>query len=398
MATYQSVYNATIETTRYILDSVSVDGSWGTVDFADWGPIITALNVDHLLLCGLAIEEEWTVINDSSTFQCSLKKCLDYLANNVNEDGSFGADFWDTCKLATIVVEHSLQGYFDYEKINAYILQYVRDGRLQIHTDEYSRSTEWSGPGTYAACVSYLLNVKEIDLANSVLSDALDLQQNDGSFVGKKARTGDNLIHPIWHTAQMLRVLLKSKYQNNADLIDKIVHWMESIQGAGGEFDNFGQYIIYYTAYGALAYLALPNTPQPYTERAIDFLLSKSQNGKYDDFGGTIMVAQVFEAYLRSNDLQNIYRDIQMKQAQKLLLEVKQLRAQIEQQSKQISEYAIQIQEYKDRYKDADIILSKKDVWKFSIVFGFVTLLLGIIVPVLINVIVAIMTTPTLPT
>ncbi len=383
MVTHQAVNNAVVEITQYMLNSVSQEGSWGTIDYTDWGPIISALNVEHLLHCGLSIEDTWTVQNDTNLYQCSIEKCLEYLSGQIHSDGSFGADFWDTCKLATIIVEQNLYSYFDYNKIHAYILQFIASGGLHTQADDYSQSAEWSGPGTYAACAYYLFCANEKDLANSVLSDAIALQQSDGSFVGKKTRTGDNVIHPIWHTAQMLRVILKSKYSNDADLVQKTTHWIESIQGDDGEYDDFGQFVTYYTAYAALAYLALPQRPQPHTDRSIGYLLRKTRNGKVDDFGGTIMTAQALSAYLNPNDLINVYQTIQISSAKKLLTENQQLK-------EEVKTLSAKIEEYDTKYKNADIVLSKKDAWKWGLWFGLITLILGIIVPILINLVVGV--------
>lgn len=385
VATYQTILNATVETTQYMLNSVSPDGSWGTVDYTDWGSIITALNVNHLLFCGLSVDEEWMVLSDQKSYSCSIKVCLGYLATQVHDDGSFGADFWDTCKLATLIVEHSLYEYFDYDKIKDYIIRFINDGGLEVSAFDYSKSVEWSGPGTYAACVNYLLRINERDLANSVLTAAISLQQPDGSFVGKKTRTGDNVIHPIWHTSQMLEVILKSGYSNNANLVDSIVQWIESVQGSSGEYDDFGQFVTYYTSYAALAFLKLGNRPQPYTDQAIDYLVAKSHNGKYDDFGGTIMVAMVYDAYLNPNDLRNVYQTIQLSQAKKLLVEVKL-------QKEQIAILSQKLEEYDEKYKDVDIAFSKKEIWKLGLWIGFLTMSLGIVVPVIVNVIVTLVT------
>lgn len=384
MADHKQILDAVIETTQYMLNSVSEEGAWGVSDYSDWGPIITALIVEHLLLCGVPIDKEWTVINNSNTYQCSLKKCMNYLAGKIHDDGSFGADFWDTCKFAALIKEKHLEEYFEYEKVHSYIIQFVKGGGLRVQGDDYSQSAEWSGPGTYAACAHYLLRAGERDLADKVLSDAIAMQQSDGSFVGKKTRTGDNLIHPIWHTSQMLKTMLEfGSYDEGR--VKRIEDWIISVQCPDGQYDHFGQFITYYTAYAVLAYLALPKSPAPHTDLAIEYILKKSQNGKYDDFGGTIMAAQAFDAYLSEKVLKNVYQTIQISQANVLLLENNQLKDQ----TKALEE---QVRAYDEKYKDADIILSKKDAWKLSVIFGTVTLILGLIVPVLINAAVAMIT------
>ena len=380
MLNHQNVYNAATQITEYILKSVSAEDSWGTTDYTDWGPIITVLNVENLLKCGISVNEGWTIVKGKDTTHCSIEKCINYLSNKVQCNGAFGADFWDTCKLATLIVEYNLHDYFEYNKIHAYIMDFVAGGGLEVQTTDYSQSAEWSGPGTYAACVQYLFLSGERDIANDILSKAIALQQIDGSFVGKKNRTGDNIIHPIRHTAQMLKVILKSNYGNDADKIEKIKHWMESVQGSSGEYDDFGQFITYYTAYAALAFLALPTYPQPHTDLAIDYLLSKVHDGKVDDFGGTVMAVQAFDAYLGANSVSSIYKTIQISHAEDLLIENKELKNNIEELSKTI-------EQYHEKYKDADIVFSKKDAWKWGIWFGLITLLLGVILPIIINVI-----------
>lgn len=380
MVNHQNVYNSVTQITEYILGSVSSEGSWGTTDYTDWGPIITVLNIEHLLKCGLSISEEWTIVKEDKTSHCSIEKCINYLSKIVRDDGSFGADFWDTCKLATLIVDNKLYDYFEYNKIHSYVMDFVTSGKLETQSTDYSQSAEWSGPGTYAACIQYLFLVGERNLANELLTKAIALQQKDGCFVGKKNKTGDNVIHPIWHTAQMLKVILKSSYGNDADKIDAIRHWMESVQGNNGEYDDFGQFVTYYTSYAALGFLELPTHPQPHTDLAIDFLLSKVRNGRVDDFGGTIMAVQVFDAYLGTNSVSSVYQSIQISHSKELLIENKELKEEIEDLSKII-------EQYQEKYKDADIVISKKDAWKWGIWFGLITLVLGIIIPIIINVV-----------
>lgn len=384
MADYKKIKQAIIDITQYMLESVSPDGSWGTLDFTNWGPIITALNIEHLLRCGVPIDKEWSVSGGQGEYICSIRKSLQYLNQNVHENGSFGADFWDTCKLARIIKQYGLESFFDYEKIHSYIVEFVKTDGLLKQANDNSASGEWSGPGTYAACADYLLisdQPNDHSLAKAIIDEALKLQQANGSFTGKKKKTGDNVIHPVWHTAQMLMVLVKSSYQYDEGLINSIANWIIDVQGDSGEYGDFGQYVSYYTGYAILAFQALPCVPRINLEKALEFMLNRVQGGKVDDFGGTVMAVEAFDSYIKQNDLQDIYHIIQVEKNELLLAD----NLRLEHEILTLSE---ELQTFKDKYKDADIVLSKKEVWKLGIWISTVILILGIIFPIIVNIII----------
>ena len=172
----------------------------------------------------------------------------------------------------------------------------------------------------------------------------------------------------------MLKAMLKCGYQNDEERINKITHWIESVQGTNGEYDDFGQYVTYYTSYAVLAFLELPHRPQHSTDLSVEYLLAKSKNGKVDDFGGTIMAAQAFAAYIGPNSLSTVYDTIQISRSKELVIENGELKKQIQLLNKKINEYD-------KKYKNADIVLSKKEAWKLGIWIGIITLILGIILP-----------------
>lgn len=379
MIPYQEVLNAEIEITKFLLQTVSSDGSWATADFSDWGPVITVLAVEHLLRCGVTLEDEWVLESDSSS-RFSLRKSIEYLNKNIHEDGSFGADFWDTCRFGCVIIEQNLKEFFPYQAIHDYIVDFAKSDKLQKLSSEIGPSSDWSGPGTFAMCANFLFLSDDRDLGNEVLTEALKMKQSNGCFTGKKNKTGDNKIHPIWHTAQMLMALMKSSFANNEELINCIISWIEQAEGENGEYDDFGQVSIYYTSYAVLAMQSIPSQPSSHLEAAIRFLLSQNRKGKYGDCGGSVMVADALRRQLQPNDLSSIFSFIRMSDA-KMIWE-KNIDLQ-----RQIDEFKEKITEYERKYSGADIVLSKKDVWIIGIWITVVVLLLGIIAPIIINIV-----------
>ena len=379
MFRYQDILDAEIEITRCLLNTVSNDGSWGTADFSDWGPIITVLAVEHLLRCGYTIDDEW-VSDAIASERFSIRKSIHYITEKIHEDGSFGADFWDTCRFGCVIIEQKLQSFVEYHKVHNYIVDYVKSGKLQTLSNQVGSHSDWSGPGTYAVCAKFLFLAGDRDLGNEVLSEAIKMQQHNGCFTGKKTKTGDYKIHPIWHTAQMLMVLMKTPYANNGELIDRIVQWIELAQSDNGEYDDFGQIGIYYTAYAILAMQCIPSQPSAHLDAAVLFLLSQNRNGKYGDCGGTVMVADAFGHLLQPNDLSSISASIRMSDAKSIWEENKTLRSEIENLKKENDEL-------ENKLSSADIILSKKDAWKLGIWVAIIIFLLGIIAPIIINVV-----------
>lgn len=88
-----------------LINSISDEGYWK--DFDDsWSPIISAFALDLLLHAGLRPEDEWYVYrNEIKIFK--LVQVINYLNSRINEEGFFGTDFWDSCKLAHTIVEHN---------------------------------------------------------------------------------------------------------------------------------------------------------------------------------------------------------------------------------------------------------------------------------------------------
>jgi len=362
-----------ISITRYILDSVSDEGNWESPEHEPWSPIITVCNVDHLLSCGMKEDDEWPISRDGSMYDYSINKSLKYLNSQINPDGSFGADFWDTCRMAVLVLKRKLQQKItNFTNLEMYIENKYRADYLSNH--DY----DWAGPGVYAACADYYLRKGQNDVAKNIIDSVITLQKNDGSFVGHEKRTGGYVVNPIWHTSQVIMTVLGNDIVINEDIVNAAKQYLIDKQSPDtGGYEDFGNYGIYYTAYAILGFLSFSNPPEN-LKRALSCLMaSVSNDGKAGDPGGTIMTALALGKYLGS-DLNSLFDSIQVKRNKSLLSENKALKQKIE-------ELSTEVNTFKTRYKDADIVLTKKEVWKWGILISIFVSVIMFVIPVLTN-------------
>ena len=355
-----------VSVTRYILDTMSEEGNWKSPEHEPWGPIITVLNVDHLLSCGMKIDDEWSVNCNGQIHKCTLNKCLEYLNSQINQDGNFGADFWDSCKMAAFVLKYKIQ-----EKIPKFtcLQEYIKNkyniGYLSSH--DYN----WAGPGAYAACADFFLYNGQSDIAKAIINSVITLQKRDGSFVGMEKSTGGYFVNPIWHTSQVIMTILNSHYDINEDIVNNAKQYMIDKQAPNGGYDDFSNYGIYYASYAILGFLAFNNRPEN-LKRALDNVINLiSIEGKVGDAGGTTMVALALGKYL-GDDVHNIFEKIQIKRSKALLEENKILKQKND-------ELISQINVFNTRYGDADIVLTKKEVWKWGILLAIIIFIIPIL-------------------
>lgn len=365
----------------YILDSVSEDGSWGTADFEDWAPIITVLTVDLLLSVGIDPNMKWIVDRGVQTFECSLSLSIhQYIDNNIREDGSFGEDFWDACKLGALLNKYSFHDRFTRsEKLGRYIID-------AVERDEYrAKDKTWCGPGYYAAAVDYLDGIGKTDLATTIYNELVACQCHDGSFRGPVGIDGNEVVHPVWHTSQALITFLRRQVSEKDQKILKILEWIKSAQDDSGCFKAFSRYGIYYTAYAVLGLSALSNPPLDILQKSIDWLVSNiSPTGKVADGGGTLMTALALRAVEKS-DLSFQVSIVELRRLTTLEGRCKVLENDNAKLKEHNNRLTADIGEYREKYKNADFVLTKADVFKFSIMIAVLVLVLGIIVPLLIT-------------
>lgn len=369
------IKNDLVKVTKGILNSVSPDGVWGSQDHTDWGPVITVLTIDYLLSCQMDITEEWIINTESSSFKCSIEKSLHYLNSQIKDTGSFGADFWDVCKLGELIEKHKLYKYFsNYTQLKTYITLFISKNKLAY--DE----TEWSGIGMYMACLDYLILINDSANVQALYDKVLPQMHNEGFFFGKKNKLNSYIIHPIWHTAQFVRFMCRNKDYYNQDVYDKVFNWMCNVQGNNGEFDYFNIFTYYYTCYAIIAFSYYSDKNDTFINKAISYIhKSITSDGIVGDSGGTIMTVIAFSEFVDQDTLKEIL--------QRALYEHQIiLTSDLEQYKNEIKELKAELTKYKIMEDNTEFKFSKKDVWKFGIlltIFGIFVSVIPSVIPLI---------------
>lgn len=295
----------------FLLKSVSEDGSWRDINVERWNPMITTVAVDVLLQSGLKSDEIWSA-EDSDHKSCSLRKSYEYLNSNIRDDGSFGTDFWDACRLGEVILKHDLKSFFpSFEKLNSYLIKRILENSI------FGDTSEWEGPGFIAIALEYLdLNqmLEESEVFTKIL---IEKQNPEGSWVGITRNTGYPIISPVWHTSQAVSYLCRKdpqKYQAN---IDKAVMWLLSIQELNGTWAGIHYFQTYYTSYAIIALCDAQIYDLSRINVATKFLKTQMESPKQClDPCGIVLCAYAFikKLKLSSFDIHSIIENIMYSQ------------------------------------------------------------------------------------
>lgn len=367
----------------YILDHVDDKGRWGGSDFEDWEPIITALTVELLLKAGFVPDTEWIVLESSKIKKHSLSDTCDQINIMINSSGYFGEDIWDTVRLGGIIEKYDLK-----ERIPNYVkLKQCVVSHINAETFNETSST-WSGPGSIAATIEY---VKYFDStrAQELFNTLMSKQYADGSFHGPVNEVNDEMVHPIWHTTQVLMTALGYGLKEDDEKIHRMVNFICSTQDKStGCWRAFSRYDVYFSSYAIMALVMLKNankTVKDTLNKAIEWLTTQiSLDGKIKDAGGTIMGAlalcSVYEDQLH---VKSSIADVKRMEINELL--VSDYSDKIEKLTSEVLVYKEKIAIYEKKYTNADIVLSKGDVFKIGMVLTILTIIVTILVTVLPN-------------
>ena len=360
----------------YILDSVDRDGSWGGADFEDWKPVITLLTLELLLSCGFAPDSKWTVHEGSEIRTFSLEKSLDYLNVNIRDDGSFGEDFWDACRFGIVLNKYELS---DRVPRHGSLYNYIVDSCTRgVYRN---REQTWSGPAYYAAAVDCLDSIGKNDLATTILNELIACQSTDGAFHGPSGPDGNEFVHPVWHTSQALITLLRRQLPPGDDRISKIVKWIISAQDSNGCYKAFSRFSLYYTAYAIIGLSALASPPKDEMERSVEWLKSNiSQTGKAADSGGTLMTAMALRA-IEPADLNFRVSIVDLRRLETLENVSSTLEQENSQLKNSILEKGAELELLRTRFRNADIVLSKKEVFILTVVMAVILMIGGVLLP-----------------
>jgi len=266
-----------------LLETVSSKGYW--IDpLEDWEPILACVAVEVLLDAGLRPDHVWA---NRDLHRMTLETPLRWLNSRILADGSFGTDFWESCRLGSLIERHSLKAYFpNYGELQNYILRlHDSDGLL-------TGTSDWLGPGFLTAATDYLDLIGKHADAGVLVTRLLSSQENDGRWSGVVGAIGHPLVSPFWHTAQVILTLArKSKTEHRAP-INRAIEFLKRTQDQSGKWQDTQQFVIYSTCYAILALEHAEVRDQAAINRGVEFLKSNMKSdGRQYDFGGTLMAA-----------------------------------------------------------------------------------------------------------
>ena len=362
-------------TTKYLLNSVSQNGAWGIKDGTEWGPIITLMSVDYLIECGQDIDEDWIVYQDSP-FECNLRRCLCYLDAEIQSDGAFGSDLWDACKLGELIERRSLHEYFTrYNLLKVYCIESIEQGNAN------KLDTDWSGTGIIVSCIEYLLYLNQMEKAKELFSIVVSHMQADGSFVGKRNKQNYSVVHPVWHVAQVVRLINNTPEFSSEPMNVRMLNWLINNQCDDGSFEYFSRFTYYYTGYGIIAYSFFPTVPDTNINQAISYLIGHVDKlGCVGDSGGTIMTILAFARLFSSTELNGMLEKAKAERWIVAVNDIKELIAENESLKKKL-------EEVKSKIASTEFTFTKKTVWILGIVITLLMLLLQVGVPVIMRLI-----------
>ncbi len=351
-----------------LLDNATPQTTWG--DFqTDWDPIITALTCKLLLSCGLSPEATWC-INRGAYAYCTLLDSFKWLNNSIRPDGTFGTDFWDAAQLAIVIEQSSLHNRFTaYPSLKQHLWKVIQTRTFT------SDSSEWQGPGFYAAAIEFARLLGHEKEAGSLTKDLLGLQLH-GSWQAHSALSHSPM--GVWHTAQCVAVLATDSAPHR-DAIAKGIAWLKRAQHDSGAWKSIQQYNIYFTSYAILALLHEPrqdSSPEsPHIRKALEYLKSQiASDGKCSDLGGTLMCAMAFRAVVG----ENFEKDLTLVDyllAKKNLQRADAADAALKTKDSALTQSKAELERYEKKYADADFVVTKKQLLFLALLALFITVL-----------------------
>ncbi|MFH1679118.1 MAG: hypothetical protein ABIH26_00570 [Candidatus Eisenbacteria bacterium] len=292
--------------------------------------------------------------------------------NAIRPDGQFGTDYWDAARLGIAIEHHALHPYFpSYPSLAAYLRGGCGPDLLDAGT------ASWRGPGFHAIAAEYLLAIGEKKRAEEILDRLVERQEPNGDWVGEPA------ISPVWHGAQCVLAMVHANPERYRDGITRGCERIASTQLPAGNWQAIQQYVIYFTSYAILALVCDRARYGKAVDSALTYLKSRmSPDGKCSDLGGTLMCALALESATRAErpgDPPLV--DIIM--AEKALDRVEAVSAENDRLRAEYVRIGKRLTWYEQKYRDADVVLTKKEAFLVTVAALVVTVL-GAVVPPLI--------------
>lgn len=350
-----------------LLDNVSPEHCWH--DFQqDWNPIITCITTELLLDLGFGLGRGWLAQGAGSALECTVASALDWLGAAIRSDGSFGTDFWDAARLALLIERHELQSRFvRYPALKAWMLS-----RLVASTSPFDEST-WRGPAYLAVAAEYCRLMHRGEDHARFCEDLVACQGSAGEWQGPADSSGHPLVSPVWHTAQVIQLLRQERGQREQQAVARAVTWLKTSQEADGTWPSIQQFQIYFTAYALIALVAVEGGESAAVRRAVAYLKARmTENGRCGDLGGTVMCAMALQAVV-GDRFERGLPPAEYILARRYGREVSHLRRLLRVSEDGRAEVRTRLMTLEEKYKDADIVFTRKQALLITVVSLLVT-------------------------
>ncbi len=346
---------ALIKALGCLLENVGPGKHW--CDFQEeWNPIITCITAELLLDCGLDPDTPWHVKREHY-LRYTLREVFTWLDHCVTADGAFGTDFWDAARLGNLVEKHKLQSSFpSYERLRCRLLKTIDTAAIGLD------GSVWNGPGFLAVATDYLDSLGKGSQGDALVQRLLSLQVKDGSWQGVLGPDGHPVVSPVWHTAQVVLVLSRRGRADYRAAVNRGIDWLRKTQENVGCWPGVQQYLIYFTAYAVLALLKAESPDRVAIGRAAAYLKSRmAADGKCSDLGGTLMCAVALKAVI-GDSFEHDVTLIDCLLARTNICRLEFAEAALSQTAADKDELARKLKMYEDKYRDADVVLTKRQL------------------------------------
>jgi hypothetical protein len=226
-----------------------------------------------------------------------------------------------------------------------------------------------------AAAITYLDLLGKRAESDSLLQRLIAAQAADGSWKGVIGPDGHPVVSPVWHTAQVVLVLARSDRTVHRERIKNAIDWLRSTQDQSGSWPGVQQYLIYFTSYAILALLQAETRERQAVERAVHYLKSRmGTDGKCSDLGGTLMCAIALREVV-GDQFEHELTLMHYLLARNSVFRAEAAEGALQKCKEEQSVLVERVQFYEEKYKDADLVITKKQLLVIILVSLFITTL-----------------------
>jgi pyruvate, water dikinase len=275
----------------YLFSKQQQLGSWGVEGHPEWDCVTTALVVQLLLKGGVPGMLSWS-FSDATDGAAGggIQSALRWLVQQVNSDGSWGTDLWDTCQVIRTLLQ---SGATVQEPIVTRGVNYVTE---QLASGSGPAGQEWAGAGFLALLIHVLYEIDRKPLLGEFGSRLIATQTAVGDFPAS-SDAGSEDVPSEWHTAQAITALSRCCRDNTraVEAAERAREWLVSRQNSDGSWGvtrgPYAHYNTFFTSYAVIALGDGGETRSAVVNKAVRWLRGKQlASGSFGDSASSLMV------------------------------------------------------------------------------------------------------------